>query len=154
MVQQAVQIEDFVILAGIFEARIRIEIVVFKLHRADSYDTIHTTQGKRVQLVTHLNHQRSVDRHRERQTHNKTGTLAGIGDDLHRSSQFAHLTVNHVHAHTATGNLGYFVRCGESRLKNKLDDILIIQRAVLGNQTLLNRSTANGIDIEPPAVIR
>ena len=105
VVQQVAQVLQLVSLAGVLEARCIGRVISLQLERRNPHDTFDGVQRNGIQVFAGVHHQRTVDRHGERQADGEARALAEARLDAHRAAQLLDLRVHHVHADATPGNL-------------------------------------------------
>ncbi len=153
VIEQFAQITQFVTPSAVLVPRRHRVIAGLQLARHHAHDALDAVQRHGVLFFAALNHQRPIDRHRERQTDTEPRTLARFGINDHRAAQVLDLGVHHIHADTAPGNLGDGLGGGKSWPQDELQDVVLAQFGVGADHAALDRLAPHGLEVDTGAVV-
>src|SRR5690606_942261 len=86
-------------------------------------------------------------------THAYGGTQAFFAIKVDRAAQGFNILAHHVHAHSASRQVGHAICGRESRLENQVADFSVGKRVARANHAALNSLGANLVYVQSPAVI-
>ncbi|MNS21843.1 hypothetical protein D3C72_536200 [compost metagenome] len=141
--QQFTQVAQLVFVAGVHITR-GVQLVARRqFGRRHADDALDGVQRNGVLLFAQVHHQRTVDRHGERQADQEARALALGRLDTHRAAQLLDLFVYHIHAQATPGNLGDLLGSGKARAQDELEDLVIAQLRLRVQQAALDGLAAH-----------
>ncbi|MNM34668.1 hypothetical protein D3C81_453230 [compost metagenome] len=101
-----------------------------------------------------MHHQRTVDRHGERQADQETRPLALRRLDTHRATQLLDLLVHHIHAQPTPGNLCNLFGGGKAWPQDELQDLVVTQLRLRVQQAALDGLAPHRFQWHASTIIR
>src|SRR6202000_2399681 len=151
--EQLGKMVDALLLAAVFERRVRFGHTYSEFDRRNACHTLHRGHRDGEVRLADAYQDGLGHRERERQTQYEGGALALLRIDRERTAELLDLVGDHVHADTATGQLRNFAGGGEAGLGDQLQDLVVARVGFGAQQATLHTTFANGLAIQATAVV-